>query len=310
MMKKSYGKQKTSVSLLGFGAWPLGNQAYGKTMTENEGIALINKALEAGVNFFDTAPNYANGRSEMILGQALKGRREEVVINSKFGHHPDGTIDFDENKIAASLKGSLERLKTDYLDSLLLHNPSMDVLAGKTKHFDILKDLKQKGLIKAYGVSIDTETELKAVLKRNDIEVIELLFNIFSQSTRHLLDQIKEQNIALIIKVPLDSGWLSGKYHKDSRFTDIKQRWRKADLIRRDNLIKQLEKTLNDRISPKYALGFIKQYDAVTTIIPGIRNQAQLKDHLKAIDFAFPKDLKAKLEHYYDAYIAPDPLPW
>ncbi len=310
MIKKSYVKNSPEISPLGFGAWPLGNKAHGKTMSEAEGIALIRDALKKGINFFDTAPNYANGRSETILGKALKGKREDVVINSKFGHHPDGTIDFGEDKIRPSIEGSLKRLQTDYLDSVLLHNPDQSILAGETKHFDILKDLKNEGLIKAYGVSIDTASEIKQVLKRDDIEVVELLFNIFSQSCRDHLDALKKKGIALIIKVPLDSGWLAGKYHKHSTFTDIRARWTKDDLDRRHNLIESLKATLNDRVSPKYALGFIWQYDAVTTIIPGIRNQAQLNDHLKALAFEFPKDIKPKLEAFYDQHIAHDPLPW
>lgn len=310
MQKKRYVKNSPKISVLGFGAWPLGNEAHGKRMDEAEGIALIHAALDQGVNFFDTAPNYANGRSETILGKALKNKRKDVIINSKFGHHPDGTIDFSEDKIRPSVEGSLKRLKTDYLDSVILHNPDASILAGKTKHFDILNDLKNDGLINAYGVSVDTKEELEAILKRDDIEVVELLFNIFAQNCRTHLDALKEKGIAVIVKVPLDSGWLTGKYTKDSNFTDIRSRWTKADKTRRHNLVKSLEQTLTDRLSPKYALGFIWQYDAVTTIIPGIRNQAQLNDHLASLAFDFPTNLKPKLEAFYDQYIAQDPLPW
>ena len=95
------------VNKLGFGAWPLGNVSGKETMTTDAGIHLVKKAIEAGINFFDTAPNYAFGRSEVILGEAIKGGRDEVIINTKFGHHANDQQDFDSNLIEPSLLGSL-----------------------------------------------------------------------------------------------------------------------------------------------------------------------------------------------------------
>ncbi len=310
MQKRQYGKQNVMVSRIGFGAWPLGNTAHGKTMSEETGIALVNAALEGGVNFFDTAPNYAHGRSETILGKALGDKRNDVVINTKFGHHPDGTIDFNAEKIEPSIRGSLKRLQTDHLDSVLLHNPDPSILKGETAHFDILSGLKAKGIIKAYGVSVDTPEELSLALKRDDIEVIELLFNIFSQSTREHFDRIKAKRIALIIKVPLDSGWLSGKYHKDMVFTDIRSRWTKDDLERRHALCDKLKKLVgSDRLTP-YAINFILSFDAVTTVIPGIRTTEQLSEHLRSIEQPLDAALKEKLMRFYDDEIDGNPLPW
>ena len=310
MDKKPYLKGKKQVSKLGFGAWPLGNTAHGKTMSIEEGVALVHKALEKEINFFDTAPNYALGRSETILGKALEGRRENVVINSKFGHHADGEINFDEVLIRPSIKESLKRLKTHYLDSVILHNPAPDVLAGKTNHYKTLQALKTEGIIHGYGVSIDTVEELEIALAQNHLDVIELLFNVFSQSTRHLLDRIQAQGIALIIKVPLDSGWLGGRYHKDSIFTDIRSRWSASDRLRRHVLVENLKELTSDQALPKYALGFIWSYEAVTTIIPGIRSIEQLNEHIAASQWYFPDQLKAQFEVFYDRHIKDNPLPW
>lgn len=193
MRKRPYLKNDKEVSILGFGAWPLGNTSHGITMSDQEGIALVKEAVACGINFFDTAPNYALGRSETLLGKALVGIREHVVINSKFGHHVDDTLNFDESLIESSIRSSLHRLQTSYLDSVILHNPPLHVLKGETSHFVILEQLKQSGVIRGYGVSIDTLQELECTLKYLNVDVIELLFNVFSQSTRHCLTEIKNE---------------------------------------------------------------------------------------------------------------------
>lgn len=310
MKTKPYPNTNKRASRLGFGAWPLGNTAHDKTMSEEDGIDLVKAAIDKGITFFDTAPNYALGKSETILGKALKGYREDVIINTKFGHHASGEINFDPASIRPSVMQSLSRLQTNYVDSLILHNPEHKILLGETEHFRILQELKEEGLIHAYGVSVDTKEELDLVLKRNDIEVIELLFNIYAQSTREYLDDIEKRGIALIIKVPLDSGWLSGKYTKDSVFTDIRSRWTEADLKRRHELTTKLKDLVKDEALIPYALGFIWSFEAVTTVIPGIRNIKQLNDHVKSESYKMDPELKAKLIEFYEAHIKDNPLPW
>jgi aryl-alcohol dehydrogenase-like predicted oxidoreductase len=307
---KTYLKDGILVSRLGFGAWPLGNIHHGIRMTVDEGVALVQKAFEAGINFFDTAPNYADGHSEIILGIALKNIRNQVVINTKFGHSENDISDFSESSIRPSIERSLKKLQTDYLDSILLHNPSFDILLGKTNHFKVLEDLRKEGLIKGYGVSIDTKDELEATLKLDRIDVIELLFNVFFQSTRELLDQMKEKGIALVIKVPLDSGWLTGSYHESSTFSGVKARWTQDDKNRRSKLVSELKALIGPHSMNACALGFLFSYDAITTVIPGMRNIGQLKDHLDAYQFDFPKEFKQTFERFYDQHIKEKPLHW
>lgn len=310
MKTKPYPNNSKQASRLGFGAWPLGNTAHGKTMSIEDGVALVEKALEEGVTFFDTAPNYAKGRSETILGKALEGKRDQVIINTKFGHDANDVIDFGEERIVPSIEASMKRLKTDYLDSVILHNPDHSVLKGETGHFDILARLKEEGRIKAYGVSIDTPEELRMVLDRDDIDVIELLFNIYSQSSRELFDEVKDRGIALIIKVPLDSGWLTGKYTKESTFSDIRSRWTPEIKARRDALTRELESLLGtEKLAPE-AMRFIWSFDAVTTVIPGIRTESQLYDHLEAEKKPMDSKKVEKLKAFHDEKIKDDPLPW
>ena len=299
-----------SFSKIGFGAWQLGNKALFDEMSVKEGIELVKNATERGVRFFDTAPGYANGLSETILGLALQDIRDEVFINSKFGHRADGTSNFEASMMESAVKESLKRLNTSYLDSLILHNPSFEILQGKTDHFQEMKRLKSLGLIHHYGVSIDTFNELETVLTNTDVEVVELLFNVFSQACIPLFDEIKRRKILLIIKVPLDSGWLTGKYHENTVFKGIRSRWSGEDIQRRNYLTNRLKTLLNDHDLTKYALSFILSFDAVSVVIPGTRTLNQLEINLNSLSYIMPEEIKKALMQFYQDEIKNNPLPW
>ena len=139
----NYAKTGKKVHRIGFGAWQLGNTEFWGHMSIEEGIELVDQAIKEGFNLFDTAPGYASGLSETILGLAIQDRREQVVINTKFGHTAEGETDFSVFSLRDQIQSSLSRLQTDYLDSIVLHNPSMDILQGKTTHVqELMKDRK------------------------------------------------------------------------------------------------------------------------------------------------------------------------
>ena len=310
MQKIMYLPSSPAISRLGFGAWQLGNLESWGPMTDSDAIALVKEAIAQGINFFDTAPGYGNGKSEYLLGEAIKGHREQIVINSKFGHHANGMTDFRVEMIEPSIRESLKRLKTTYLDSIVLHNPSMDILFNREGHFDHLETLRQKGLIRGYGVSIDTPSEIEAILTHGKVHVIELLFNVFFQASREMLDRLASHHIAVIIKVPLDSGWLTGKYDSTASFTGIRSRWTATDIHRRSELIEHLKKLVGQDDLTPYALGFLLSYPAVTAIIPGVRSLQQLHTLVEAVAHPFPLELRTKFEAFYDEFIRPSPLPW
>ena len=146
MKKVEYAHTKKKVNRLGFGSWQLGNTEFWGYMSVEDGVQLVKHAIKKGINFFDTAPGYASGMSETIIGMAIKDQRDRVVINTKFGHTADGETDFSVFSLRKQISESLERLQTDYIDSLLLHNPGFDILEGKTLHVQELKKLKEEGL--------------------------------------------------------------------------------------------------------------------------------------------------------------------
>ncbi|HAQ56182.1 MAG TPA: aldo/keto reductase [Acholeplasmatales bacterium] len=304
-----FHKPSVALTRVGFGAWQLANPLWGE-VDEAEAVRLVRSAIDKGVNFFDTAPGYAGGASERIIGKAIGSDRGSIAISTKFGHNPDGTSDWHVTAIEPSLRGSMERLGTDYLDVLLLHNPPTEILAGHTNHFEELAHLKKTGLIRAYGVSIDTKEELATILKRDDVDVVELLFNVFFQAPRDLFEEVKAKHIFLVCKVPLDSGWLTGKYDGQSVFTGIRSRWSRADVERRGALVRELKTILGKEDTSLDALAFLLSYDAVSCVIPGIKTNRQMNDNLASLHHPLSIDTRKKLEAFYDRAIKNDPLPW
>ena len=169
MEYRDYIQGDTQVSTIGLGAWQLGVDAGWTTLSEKEAIRLVHKALDLGVNFFDTAPVYGKGTSELRLGKAFVGKdRSKLVINSKFGRLADGRVDFDAKHITATVEGSLKRLGIDYLDSVIIHSPPFAFLDGRNQeHYAILDRLKEVGKIKAYGASIDSVNGIEMLLKNH-----------------------------------------------------------------------------------------------------------------------------------------------
>ncbi|MCB0471867.1 MAG: aldo/keto reductase, partial [Flavobacteriaceae bacterium] len=240
-------KQAPSVSEIGLGAWQLGVNSGWKGMPEQEAIRLVHKALDLGVNFLDTAPNYGLGTSELRLGKALKGiDRSTLVINTKFGHTDTGKTNYNANYIRESLEGSLKRLQTDYVDSLIIHNPPHEYLDGnRNDHYEILERLKDEGKIKAYGASLDTCDEMTLFMETTGCEVIEAFFNILHQDAANAFELAKAKEVGIIVKIPLDSGWLSGKYNENSVFDDIRSRWSEDDIKTRARLVDQLKRIID-----------------------------------------------------------------
>lgn len=309
-MALSQTENKKQINRLGFGAWQLGNTDFWGYMSTDDGIKLVKQAIKFGITFFDTAPGYAYGLSESIIGAAMVGHRESVFINTKLGHKASGETDFSAGSFREQIEESLERLNTTYIDSVLLHNPSIEILQGKTDHFEELEAIKQDGLIRHYGVSIDTYEEFETVIKLDSIDVIEVLFNVFYQDIKPLLKKAKEKGILLIAKVPLDSGWLTGKYNETSEFSGIRSRWDDETILRRAKLVKKLKRMTKASNLTPYALGFILSFEEIDVVIPGTKNEEQLKQNLSYASFELSKELKTKFEALYDKEIKNNPLPW
>lgn len=313
MRKRALGQTGLQVSEISFGAWQLGNKQSWEEMSEKRAFELVDTALTKGINLFDTAPNYANGKSEELLGTALQGRRNEVVLVSKFGHLPDGREDRSVDGFWVSLRDSLRRLQTDTLDVLLLHNPPAEVYQGHDPIWKALEDARSQGMIRHYGASLDFAHELEACLKNTNAEVFEILFNVLHQDIRRALPYAREKQVGLLAKVPLDSGWLTGRFDGNTRFSGIRTRWSQEEIQRRAELIAELDWLTADGHSlPEKALAYILAYPEISCVIPGVRTTGQLESNLRAADYRMPETERKSLEEFWDNFTnyGEKLLPW
>jgi aryl-alcohol dehydrogenase-like predicted oxidoreductase len=283
----------------------------------SEALRIIAGSLDAGCNFFDTAPGYGGGRSEELLGQGLRGVRHNVIICTKFSHHaegagPDVPNDFETQHIRPVLEGSLRRLQTDYVDMLLLHNPPRELMDGRTaSQYEELERLKAEGKVREYGVSLDWKDELEMVVETTKSKAIEVMYNAFYQEPRDAFAAAQERGVGLIVKVPLDSGWLAGRYRGNSSFTDVRSRWSPEVLARRGALIEQFAALVPPGTSLAHAaLQYTLAHPAVSTVIPGAKTVAQALDNFAAADRRLPDDVVRAIDDLWEREIKPEPLPW
>lgn len=313
MRYREFGSTGLTVSEIGLGAWQLGNRSdWDGGPDDAQSLAIVAAALDAGVTFFDTAPGYAGGHSELLLGQALRGRRDDVVLCTKFGYAPEGSVDFSAGAIQASVERSLRALQTDVIDIVLMHNPPHEMYDGSVvRHYQVFEELKQKGLIRAYGGSVDWPSDIDTILATTDSKALEVYLSVFHQQTWAATERAGAAGAGSIVKVALESGWLAGRYTAESVFTDIRSRWSAAEIRRRGELTAAFLELVPQGLTPvQVALRFTLANNGVSTVIPGTKNLAQLTTNLAAADEDLPADVLSGLRALFAERIAGDPLPW
>jgi len=312
MNYRPFGNTGIQVSEIGLGAWQLANPDW-HLSDRNEAVQIVHRSVEAGCNFFDTAPGYGGGVSEELLGMALKSvKRDQIVICTKTGYTADGIEDFSTEAIRPILETSLRRLQTDYVDILLLHNPARELMDGRvaTQYAD-LEALKQEGKIRAYGVSLDWREEMELVMATTQSRAFEVYFNALYQEMLPAFITAEQNGIGLIVKVPLDSGWLSGRYRGNHRFDDVRNRWTPEVLARRSALVEKFAQLVpGDRSLAHAALQFCLAQPGVSTVIPGAKSVAQALDNIAAAEKQLPSECVQAIYDLWQNEIADDPLSW
>lgn len=314
MKMRKLGNTGMMVSEIGLGAWQLANPDW-KLDNQDEALRIVKSSLDAGCNFFDTAPGYGGGRSEELLGKGLKGRRQDVIICSKFSHvMVDGARrEFDPSDIRSVLEGSFRRLGTDYLDVLLLHNPPRELMDGVRAPglYRELEALKKEGKIRAYGVSLDWAVELERVARTTASTAAEVMYNALYLEPETAFPEAAERGIGLIVKVPLDSGWLSGRYDRQTRFDDIRKRWSPEVIDRRFALVEKLKELLEPgETLARLALQFCLARSEVSTVIPGAKTVEQALGNFAAAEHELPAETVKKIRELWANEIVGSPLPW
>ena len=311
---RAFGDTGITVSEIGLGAWQLGRSAHWPDgPDQTEAVRIVHAAIDAGVTFLDTAPGYAQGRSEANIGAALRGgKRDDVVLCTKFGHTPDGSSDWRPEQIESSIRGSAERLGTDHLDVVVLHNPPPEILDGtRSDHYDVLERLRRQGLVRAYGASVDSADDVDTVVRTSPSRAVEVRLSALYQEPWDAVARAHDDGVGTIVKIPLESGWLAGRYDADTVFTGVRERWSRADVALRARLVDEFRALLPAGVTVlQGALRYLLADDAVSTVIPGIRSVDQLQDAMTAAAEPLPVADVMAVRAWYLERLAGRPLDW
>ena len=318
MHYRKLGNTGITVSDIGFGGWAIGGAAeasgtpfgWGRT-NDDESLAAIRRARELGVNFFDTADSYGFGRSESLLGIVLSRQRQGVVIATKVGvvRDAEGRLrkDFSRGHILHAVDGSLKRLRTDYIDLLQLHNPTLDELRRDDLH-EAMDRLQEVGKIRFWGVSISTVEEGIEIVNRGWGYALQVLYNVLNQAPADELFPLAHQKgYGIIARVPLASGLLSGKFRPDTVFSkdDVRQNFltpkRLEEVLPRVDEAKSIIGG-TARSLAEGSLRFVLANECISTVIPGAKNVRQVEMNASADEVRIPQEVVDKLRARLGGY--------
>ncbi len=321
MEYRELGRTGWKVSTIGFGAWAIGG-TWGPVEDE-ESLKALNRAVDLGVNFFDTADVYGDGRSERLLARLRKERKEPIYIVTKAGRRLDPHVasGYNRENLTAFVERSLQNLDTDALDLVQLHCPPTEVFY-LPEVFGILDDLVKQGKIKYYGVSVEKVEEALKAIEYPNVQSVQIIFNIFRQRPTELFfPEAKRRKVGILARVPLASGLLTGKMKPSTQFAENDHRNfnRHGEAFDRGETFAGVDYNTGLKavealrpLVPKgmtmaqFALRWILMFDAVTTTIPGAKRPDQVTDNVQAGDAPpFSPETMEKVKAIYDQMVRP-----
>lgn len=321
MQYRKLGTTGYEVSTISFGAWAIGG-SWGQ-VDDAESLAALHRAVDLGVNFFDTADVYGDGRSERLLARLKRERSEPITIATKAGRRLDPHVasGYNRHNLTAFIERSLKNLETDTLDLVQLHCPPTEVYY-MPEVFGVLDDLVQAGKVRHYGVSVEKVEEALKAIEYPNVRTVQIIFNIFRQRPAELFfEQAKRKQIGILARVPLASGLLTGKLTKTSTFAPDDHRAfnRRGEAFDRGEtfagvdyetglqVVEELKGMLPPGVSlTQFALRWILMFDAVACAIPGARRPAQVEENVSAADLPpLSEETMQKIAEIYNARIRP-----
>ena len=291
MHQRRLGNTGLIVSEIGMGTWELGGREWGD-IGETDAVDLLRYAFENGVTYYDTADQYGGGRAEQLLGEAFSALGDRVVIATKLGYELDSdgwishgwerpSFNVSPNYIRSAVEGSLKRLKRDVIDIYQFHGPPP--ASEWDDAFGTMEALKAEGKIRFYGLCLGSEADALKAMTETGTSSLLLTYNILSQEmVKPVMETAAEKGVAIIVRQPLSSGLLSGQLGPDTVFAenDYRKTWPRekflADLAR----VEQVKSIVGNRAKslPQAALKFILGHPAVSSVVPGMMNPAQVDD--------------------------------
>ena len=327
MQYRTLGKTGFEVSAISFGAWAIGG-SWGE-VDDQTSLAALRRAIDLGVNFVDTADVYGDGRSERLVGQLLKERKEQIFVATKAGRRldPHTAEGYNKANLTAFVERSLRNLGVEALDLVQLHCPPRAVYDNAAV-FAALDDLKRDGKIRNYGVSVETTEEALAAMRYPGVATIQIIFNMFRiKPAETVFPLARQQNVGILARVPLASGLLSGAMTRDRHFDadDHRLTNRHGEQFDRGETFSGVDFETGLRAAEdlkqlvpagatlaQLALRWILMFDAVTCAIPGAKTPQQAEANARAVDLPpldeeamravqaiYDRDIRAQVHHLW-----------
>jgi aryl-alcohol dehydrogenase-like predicted oxidoreductase len=320
MEYRTLGRTDWQVSTISFGAWAIGGGTFG-TVTEDESVGALHRALDRGVNFFDTADVYGDGLSERLLGRLRKERKDPFYITTKAGRRlPKQTVEgYSKKNLNAFVDRSLKNLGVESIDLLQLHCPPTD-LFYHPEAFDLCDDLVKAGKIRFYGVSVERVEEALKAIEYPGVQSVQIIYNIFRQRPADLFfSEARRKKVGILARLPLSSGMLAGKMTAKSKFPqdDHRNYNRNGEAFDRGETfsgvpfdkglaaVEELRALVPEGATlATFALRWILMQDAVTCVIPGGKRPSQVDENCSAAELApLSDETLAKVRDIYDRSI-------
>ena len=321
MNYRTLGRTGWKVSEISFGAWAIGG-AWGE-VDDRESMAALHSAIDCGVNFIDTADVYGDGRSERLIAQLKRERKEEIVVATKAGRRlPAQVVEgYTRENLTSWVEDSLRNLSMESLDLLQLHCPPT-ALYYRPEVFGYLDELVSAGKIRFYGVSVERVEEGLKAIEYPNVQTVQIIFNCFRMRPAELLfRQTLEKQVGVLARVPLASGLLTGKFNRSSQFAagdhrkfnrhgeafDQGETFSGVDYYAALEAVEQIRHILPAGVTMAgFALRWILMFDAVSCAIPGGKRPEQVADNCRASDLPrLSEETMKALDAIYREKIAP-----
>lgn len=314
------GKTDIKVSELGFGAWSIALDWWGKKIEEDEAKRMLKKAYDLGINFFETGDMYGKGKSERLIGEVFKDMRDEIIISTKYGYdfseveqigHSELPQRFDENFTRMALKNSLERLQTDHLDMYGLHNPKLNHIRDNSI-FSVLDSFIKDKSIKTYQIALGpaigwTQEGIEA-MDRPNVSAVQTVYNILEQTPgNELMEKAQQKDVGVLVRVPEASGILTGKVNAETKIDEKDHRsvrkgeWIKASLKKVEQLRPIAER--NELTITELAMKFIMTKKGFASVFPTVVSEEEIINYVEMTkgEYISASDMK-EIEQIYNTW--------
>jgi len=322
MKYQQLGNTEIQVSTIAMGCWTIGGGPTWGEADDTESIATVRVALDAGVNFFDTAEGYGDGHSERVLGQALEGHRHDAIIATKVGRKH-----LSKDAIFEACEASLRRLNTDYIDLYQIHWPSRETQLSDT--VEAFESLLQQGKIRAFGVSNFGVQDLSELLTLTRCASNQLPYNLLWRAIEYEIQpKCVDEHIGMLCYSALAQGLLTGKFFTPDDVPEGRARTRhfskhrpgvrhgedgcEPELFDAIGKIRQISENIHEPMA-KMAIAWLLHQAGVTSVIAGARTADQIGQNIQAVNLELPSEILAELNEATDALkhkLGPNPDMW